>query len=93
MVDYTLKPLRALGGYHQEKIQLLSYHVTAIRAVKETPLQAKPAVIDELSNLSKKGVLTPFFEEEEEVLKEEEDGCGRISLQIKGGGFSVSTST
>ena len=58
MVDYTLKPLRALGGYHQEKIQLLSYHVTAIRAVKETPLQAKPAVIDELSNISKKGVLT-----------------------------------
>ena len=43
---------------HEEKTRLLSYHMTARRAMKEIPLQARPAIIDELTNLTKKGVLT-----------------------------------
>ena len=37
---------------------LLSYHMTARRAMKEIPTIARPAIIEELTNLTKKGVLT-----------------------------------
>ena len=36
----------------------LSYHMTARRAMKEISDKARPAIIDELTNLTKKGVLT-----------------------------------
>ena len=35
---------------HEEKTQLLSYHMTARRAMKKISLQARPAIIDELTN-------------------------------------------
>ena len=41
-----------------DKGHLLSYHMTARRAVKEIPTIARPAIIEELTNLTKKGLLT-----------------------------------
>ena len=41
-----------------DKGHLLSYHMTARRAMKEIPTIARPAIIEELTNLTKKGLLT-----------------------------------
>ena len=41
-----------------DKGHLLSYHMTVRRAMKEIPTRARPAIIEELTNLTKKGVLT-----------------------------------
>ena len=65
----NLQPTNALSGpsklnlscieeMYMDKGRHLSYHITAMRAMKEISYKAKPAIIDELTNLTKKGVLT-----------------------------------
>ena len=50
--------LSCIEDTYTDKVHHLSYHMTARRAMKEIPDKARPAIIDELTNLTKKGVLT-----------------------------------